>query len=183
MMRIAIQGELGAFSELAAESLSGGRCQVVPTRSFRAVVEAVEAGRVNAGVLPVENRTVGPVVDSLAALASGTAVEIDGECLVPVRLHLIGLSTASLHTLTQVASHPVALAQCRRFLARYPGWIVDDYYDSAGTARDVAGRGEPSFAAIAGIAAATRYGLALLATDVHDLPGNATRFVLIRRRA
>ncbi|MHB1326772.1 MAG: prephenate dehydratase domain-containing protein [Gemmatimonadales bacterium] len=182
MMRIAIQGELGAFSEIAAESLSGGRHQVVPTRSFRAVVEAVETGSVDAGVLPVENRTVGPVVDSLTALSAGTAVEIDGECIVPVRLHLMGLDGARVGRLARVASHPVALAQCQRFLSQYPGWTVEAYYDSAGAARDVAAGGESSFAAIAGVAAATRYKLAILAHDVHDLPGNATRFVLIRRR-
>ncbi len=181
MMRIAIQGELGAFSEIAAESLSGCEHQVVPTRSFRAVVEAVETGRVDAGVLPVENRTVGPVVDSLAALSSG-AVEVDGECIVPVRLHLMGLDRARPDGLAHVASHPVALAQCQRFLAQYPAWTVEAYYDSAGAARDVAARGEASFAAIAGAAAASRYRLAILARDVHDLPGNATRFVLIRRR-
>lgn len=182
MMRIAIQGELGAFSEIAADYLSRGEHEVVPTRSFRDVVEAVESGRTDAGVLPIANSIVGPVVDSVDALARGTAVEVDGECDVPVRLHLMGLGAATLDRVARVASHPVALAQCTRFLGNHPDWYVETYYDSAGAARDVAARGDASFVAIAGDAAAERYRLAILARDVHDLPDNSTRFVLIRRR-
>ena len=181
MIRVAFQGELGAFSEAAAVRLWAGARELLPRRTFAQVIRAVETGEADAGVLPVENRIAGPVPGSLAALHEAAVIEVVGSVVLPIRLHLLSLPQADLARLTRIASHPIALIQCRAFLGRLPGVATVAWYDTAGAARDVAAARDPTFAAIAGLDAAERYGLALLACDVQDHPDNHTRFIWIRR--
>lgn len=180
MTAIAFQGALGAFGEEAA-SLLWPAGSPLPRRTFSEVIEAVESGEAEGGVLPIQNRIAGPVAESLTAL-SGRAVQIVDRVDVPVRLHLLGMPGSALDGVRRAASHPVALAQCRRFFAERPTLTAVSWYDTAGAAHDVRSAGDPSFAAIAGHAAQARYGLIVLAADVHDRRDNATTFVAIRRQ-
>jgi prephenate dehydratase len=182
MIRIAFQGALGAFSEQAAGMLWGSGCELVPVDTFAAVIDAVEAGKVEGGVLPVENSIAGPVHASLAALRRARRIEITGRLALAVRQHLLGVRGATPAGLARVASHPMALAQCGSFLASLPHVAVQEWYDTAGAARDVAVAGDPAFGAIAGRSAAERYGLDLLVSDVHDRADNVTHFIAIGRR-
>jgi prephenate dehydratase len=141
MRRVAFQGEPGAFSEAAARRLWPDAAPV-PVRRFADVVDAVERGEVDAGVLPVRNAIVGPVTPALDALARARGLRTTASVTLPVRLHLLGLPGARAADLTRVASHPVALAQCRAALALLPGAAVVEWYDSAGAARDVARAGD-----------------------------------------
>jgi len=178
--RIAYQGTAGAFGEEAALML-WPRAEPVGKPSFEDVVQAVQSGEVDAGVLPVSNRIIGPVERAVAALERAERIELAGTVDVPVRLHLLGVPGARLAQVERIAGHPIALAQCRGLLGVFAA-TVEEWYDSAAAARAVREAGDSRFAAIAGEAAASRYGLAILRADVHDRPDNSTRFVGLRRR-
>jgi len=178
MIRVAFQGELGAFSEEAVRVFFGREAEPVACREFADVAAAVLRGEADFGLLPVENTLAGSVVAAYDVLAT-QPLEIVGEVVTPIHHCVLGLPGATLDGLARVRSHPVALAQCTRFLASRPGLQAIAAYDTAGAARDVANGGDPSLGAIAGRGAAERYGLEILAADVEDRPDNQTRFLAI----
>ncbi len=175
--RVAFQGEAGAFSEDAALAFFGGRAVAVPRRDFEAVGAAVAEGAVEYGVLPVENSLAGSVVAAYDILSRGR-LTIVGEVVRPIRHCLLGVPGAEPAEVRRIISHPVALAQCTRFLAVGSAEAVA-VYDTAGAAREVAERGDPTLAAVAGRCAAERYGLAVLADGIQDRQDNQTRFFLV----
>lgn len=181
-MRVAFQGVAGAFGEAAALVLWPD-CEPVGVPSFQEVVAAVESGRLDGGVLPVENAIVGPVRAALAALEGAARVSRIMEAVLPVELNLLGVPGTQLDELRWIAGQPVALAQCRRFLGGLGRAAVLTWYDSAAAAREAARRGDRRWAAVAGLAAARRYRLDVLKAGIQDQPDNATRFVGIGRRS
>lgn len=154
----------------------------VACREFPDVVRAVRSGAVDAGVLPIHNAIVGPIEAARSALAAEPGVRVVAETSIEIRLLLLALPGVTLADVRRVASHPAALGQCGRFLARHPEWTIEPAYDTAGAARDLAASGDRRAAAIAGDAAAARYGLAVLADGIADQAENRTRFVRIERR-
>lgn len=181
--RVAFQGEPGAFSEEAVREYFGAEAVPVPCREFRHVGEALRAGETKYALLPIENTLVGAVVGSYDVLAGG-GLEVIGEVIRPIRHFLLGVPGASLAGIRRVLSHPVALGQCTRFLAEHPGIEAVAVHDTAGAAREVAERGDPTIAAIAPRGAADRYGLEPIAGDLQDRSDNQTRFLaLVRREA
>lgn len=180
-VRVAFQGERGAFSELAIRHWWPATAEPLPCRTFDDVLEALRTHAADAAVLPVENRIVGPVRPSRDALArAGAAVVATGDVVVPIRHALLAPAGATLEGLVVVRSHPVALAQCARFLEAR-GWRTDAAHDTAGAAREVAEARDPTVAAIAPASAAARYGLVVLADAIQDVPDNWTRFVRLER--
>lgn len=145
------------------------------------MVRAVEEGAVEYGLLPIENSLAGIVVATYDALSVSRATWVVGETILPVHHCLLALPGATLGGLERVASHPVAIAQCGRFLDQHRALEVDAAYDTAGAARDVARSGDPSRGAIAGRGAAERFGLEILASDIEDRPDNQTRFLALAR--
>jgi prephenate dehydratase len=178
--RVAFPGERGAYSEDAVAALWPG-AEAVPARYPLDVTRAVMAGDVDAGILPVENTLAGSVVASYDALASSDELHAVAEEVVRIRHCLLGPKGARLESIELVESHPVALAQCNVFLARHPRIEVRAATDTGRAARDVAESGDTRRAAIAGLAAAQRYGLEVLAAGVEDRPDNQTRFLGISR--
>ena len=181
MTRVAFQGELGAFSEQGVRQLWPDGAEPVPMREFIDVARAVERGQVELGLLPIENTLAGSVIGSYDALFACDTVHVVAETVVAIHHCVLALPGATLGSLRTVESHPVALAQCGRFLRSHPDLLAHATYDTAGAAREVAARGDPTAAAIAGRAAAARYGLEIVATDVEDRPDNQTRFLAIAR--
>jgi prephenate dehydratase len=175
---VAFQGERGAYGDDAIQRR--WRCAAaVPSWTFEDVVRAVLRGTVDYGVLPVENTVVGAVLAAQAAMAAAPDLQVMDDILVPVRHALLAPPSATLDRLTMVASHPVALAQCGRFLERHGHLHPREAYDTAGAARDVAARNDPTESAIASVTAAARYKLQVMAEDIQDVPNNVTRFVVI----
>jgi prephenate dehydratase len=181
--RVAFQGELGAFSEEAIGQLWPETATPVPMREFLDVARAVERGEVEFGLLPIENTLAGSVVGSYDALTTCESLHVVAETVVAIHHCVLGVRGARLDALRSVESHPVALAQCGRFLREHPRIEVRAAYDTAGAARDVAARGDPCAAAIAGRAAAAHYDLDILAADIEDRPDNQTRFLAVAREA
>jgi prephenate dehydratase/chorismate mutase/prephenate dehydratase len=181
-VRVAFQGELGAYSEEAVRRYwPGPDTQPVPRRSCADVVRALEDGSVDFGMLPIENSLAGSVVATYDALSSSRECWVVGETILPINHCLLALPGASIDSITRVASHPVALAQCCRFLDAHAQMKSEAAYDTAGAASDVAASGDLSYAAIAGRGAAERFGLDVLATEIEDRPDNQTRFFALSR--
>jgi prephenate dehydratase len=178
--RVAFQGELGAFSEEAVVRYFGANAVPLPKRSFADVTAAVRSRETEYGLLPIENTTVGAVAAAYDQLDQPD-LHIVGEVICPVRHCLLALPGASLNDVRRALSHPVALGQCANFFLRHPGIEPVATYDTAGAAQQVAAAADPHTAAVASQRAADRYGLAVLAADIHDRADNQTRFLVVSR--
>ena len=152
----------------------------VSCESFEDAFRAVEEGRCALAMIPIENSLGGRVAD-IHHLLPESSLYIVGEHFQPVKHCLLAPPGATLEGLRSVASHTQALAQCRR-LIRELGLATIVSSDTAGAAREVAERGDPSEAAVASRLAAEVYGLAVLRTRIEDRLGNTTRFVVMSRR-
>ena len=139
-------------------------------------------GHADFGVLPLENLIAGPVHESIDAIERYASIERVRELTLPVHLALLGLPGATVQGIRQVLSHPVALKQCTEWLWAHRLITVVEAPDTAGAARMVGIRRDPSVGAIASTWAAAHYGLVVLAEGLEDRPDNATRFALVRRR-
>ena len=177
-MRVAFQGEPGAFSEAAAIQLLGERIMTVPRATFDAAFRAIEDRSADALLAPVENTLAGSVVRVYDLLLQ-SPLTIVAETILPIEHHLIGCPGATLQGIRSVASHPMALAQCERFFSTHPDLKRVPAEDTAGSVRDVISGGDKSAAGIAGRRAAEQYRGVILAEDIQDNAENFTRFVLL----
>jgi prephenate dehydratase len=178
-MKIAIQGEPGSFSHEAALKLVGG-AEIVPCALSAEVFRALDEGAVDAAAIPIENSLAGSVLEHFDLLLKHD-VEVVEETLVRIRHNLIAISGVSIGEVERVFSHPVALAQCRRFLAAHPAMKAIAFYDTAGSVKQLMEVRDRSVAAIASEAAAAMYGAEILERGIEDNPENYTRFFLVRR--
>jgi prephenate dehydratase len=178
-VRIAFQGEPGAFSEAAALRWRPDG-EVVACPAFEDVFAAVEAGRVTCGVLPIEN-SIGGTIHRNYDLLLAHDLRIIGEVELPVVHALVALPGTTLDTVKTIYSHPQALAQCDRFLRSLAGVEVVATYDTAGSARLISERGLTEAAAIASERAAEVFGLEVLRSSIQDFRDNITRFLVIGR--
>jgi len=176
--RVAFQGERGAFSEEAALKLLGPEIELVPQRTFEALFRSVENGEADCVLAPVENSIAGPVHASLELLQRSLLLALD-EVEIQIEQHLIGCPEATLTNIETVQSHPVALAQCKRFFAENPRLKPIDADDTAGSVAEIIRRGDATRAAIAGRRAAEIYGARIIRESIQDRPENFTRFVLL----
>ena len=181
-MRVAFQGEAGAFSEAAAVQLLGEQITTVPRPTFDATFRAIAEGAADALLVPVENSLAGSVVRVYDLLLE-SAFTITAETILPIEMHLIAAPGSSLADIRAVSSHPMALAQCERFFAAHPQFKRAPSEDTAGSVREVLAHGDKSHAAIAGRRAADHYHGVILAESIQDDAENFTRFVLLRTSA
>lgn len=177
--RIAFQGIPGAFSEDAIRVFWGPDTIPVPCETFTAMLAAVKSGAADGAVLPVENLVVGPITSALDALDDfSDGLNLGGTTDVQIVHALMSVPGSTLEQVKRITSHPVALAQCRRFLQAF-GARVETYFDTAGAAKMVSEKNDPSIAAVASHGAAARYGLIILSDAIQDDPDNWTRFLQI----
>jgi chorismate mutase/prephenate dehydratase len=184
LKRIAFQGIEGAFSELAgrkffAPHLDQSFFLGFPT--FEDVVDAVEDGDAEYGVLPVENTTAGSI-NEVYDLLSCAQLSIIGEEVLRVEHCLLAVEEVPLAGIRRVLSHPQALAQCMKFLSKLPNCQAQPHLDTAMAVKKVKDEGDPTVAAIASEEAGRRYGLKVLRRNVEDQSNNYTRFVVVAKR-
>jgi prephenate dehydratase len=177
-LSVAYAGRDGAHAASACDRLFPPEAQIVPLPSFTAVAEAAVAGEVNFGVLPIESSLSGPIAETHDLLQS-SPLSIGSETVLRIRHCLVGVESVPLERIRVVRSHPAALDQCRRLLAAMPWATAIAAGTTAEAAADVAERGDPAEAAIAGERAAALHGLAVIAGNVGDHPEAYTRFVSV----
>jgi prephenate dehydratase len=180
-MKIAIQGEPGSFSHEAATKLVPGG-EIVPCSLSLEVFTALSGGAVDAAVIPIENSLAGSVSEHFDLLLTYN-LRVERETLLRIRHNLIGISGVTTAEIRRVFSHPVALAQCRKFLAAHPQMESYAFYDTAGSVKQLVKLRDRHVAGIASEAAARYYGAEILETGIEDNPENFTRFFLVRRAA
>jgi prephenate dehydratase len=176
--RVAFQGEPGAFSEEAAVKLLGHEIELVPRKTFRDLFNSIENRMVDYLLAPAENTIAGIVHPSVDLLRSSSLAVLD-EVEIKIEQHLIGCAGASFETIETVQSHPVALAQCSRFLETNPQLKAVVADDTAGSVAEIVRLGDPKRAAIAGERAADLYGGSIIRRSIQDRIENYTRFVLL----
>ncbi|MDX2277532.1 MAG: prephenate dehydratase domain-containing protein [Hyphomonadaceae bacterium] len=196
-LRVAYQGETGAFGELTILHRWPNAAEPVPARTFEETLRHVAQNECDLAVLPIWNKTIGDIGEARAALAAqGDALEVIEETDTPVRHALMSVAGANLASIKWVGSHFAALGQCARYLQAHPQFTALQAYDTAGAARELSafaahepgawfanlGAKPEQLAAIASAHAAERHGLVVLEDGIQDDPQNVTRFAIIRRR-
>jgi prephenate dehydratase len=181
-VKVAIQGELGSNSHMAAVEMlgQGNRLEIIACTISAQVLAKVVAGEVDGAVLPIENSLHGSVAEHYDLLLE-LPVRIDRESLLRIRHNVIGMPGVKLAEVRKVMSHPVALSQCRRFLAAHPELEVVPFYDTAGSVKHLMEAGLREVAGIAPQLAAEEYGGEVIVPGVEDHAENYTRFHLLRR--
>ena len=175
---IAFQGGLGAFGHAATHALFP-RGEPLPCVTFEDAIAAVQKGRADYGVVPVENSIYGRITD-IYHLLPESGLHITGEHFLRIEMTLLGVRGSTLKDVKSVQSQPPALGQCRKFIAKHKLKTINGA-DTAGSAREVAERGDKSVAAIASRFAAEVYGLDILAENIEDAAHNTTRFLVISK--
>ena len=176
--KIVFQGEPGANSHLAI-SQAYPDAEAVPCATFEDAFAALSAGDADLGMIPIENSVAGRVAD-IHHLMPNSKLHIVGEYFMPVKHQLLGVRGARLDDIKTVESHVHALGQCRKIIRKL-GIRPIVAADTAGSAREIAERGDKTAAAIATRLAAEIYGLDILAEDVEDEAHNTTRFIVLSR--
>jgi len=178
-MRVAFQGEPGAYGEGAAIQYFGKGVETLPCRSFEEVFEKVESGEVDRGVIPIENSLAGSIHRNYDLLIQHD-LHIVGEINYRVEHNLLALRGVRLEDVRYVISHPQALAQCEGFLKKLGVEKVSEY-DTAGSAKKIKEMQLRDAAAIASRRAAEVYELEILAESIEDDPENYTRFLVLAK--
>jgi prephenate dehydratase len=176
MTIVAFQGEHGAYSEEACRLHFGPEVETLPCRTFEEIFGAVDAGQADYGAVPVENSTAGSINKSYDLLLDHD-LKVHGEILLRVRHNLLTIP-GNAAAITQVRSHPQALAQCESYLNRRKLAAVP-WYDTAGSAKDLAAAPVAGVAVIASKLAAEVYGLEIIDEGIEDMPNNYTRFFVV----
>jgi prephenate dehydratase len=181
-LKVAIQGELGSNSHMATVEMLGNQndMEIIACTVSAQVLAKVVAGEVDGAVLPIENSLHGSVAEHYDLLLE-LPVRIDGESLLRIRHNVIAMPGIKLAEVRKVMSHPVALSQCRKFLANHPEFEVVPFYDTAGSVKHLMETGLRDVAGIAPALAAKVYGAEVLVAGVEDHAENYTRFHLLRR--
>jgi len=178
IIRVAFQGERGAFSEEAIfQHFDGRPVQTLPRLTFEAIFESIEDGEADFGILPVENSVAGSINKAYDLLLEHD-LRVWSEVYLRVRHHLLAAPGTTLADVKIVKSHPQALAQCEGYLNKM-GFKAIPAYDTAGSAKMLSEQPEPGVAVIASALTAQLYGLEILATGIEDLQWNITRFFIV----
>jgi prephenate dehydratase len=178
--RVAIQGELGAFSHEAAERVQPG-CRVVPCARSLEVFDRLDKLSVDLAVIPIENSLAGSVLEHFDLLLA-REVFVQREFRLRIVHNLIAVPGVKLADIRRVYSHPVALDQCREFFRLHPKIEPVSFYDTAGSVKHIMAEKLHDTAAIASKRAAGVYGGKILKAGVEDNKQNFTRFFLVRRQ-
>jgi prephenate dehydratase len=178
-LKVAFQGEPGANSDIASREVYPS-CETVPCPTFEDALAAIQNGKADLGMIPIENSIAGRVAD-IHHLLPHANLHIIGEHFLPIRFNLMAPKGATLKSIKSVESHVHALGQCRRFIRRQ-GYKAVIAADTAGAARHISQTSDITRGALAPKLAAKIYGLKVLAENVADEEHNTTRFVILSKK-
>lgn len=177
--KIGFQGAQGANSEIASRQVFP-KMEPLPFDTFEDIFNALDAGKINLAMIPIENSLAGRVAD-IHHLMPQHETWIIGEHFLPIRFNLMALPGVEIRDIKTVYSHVHALGQCRKIIRKHR-WKAEVGGDTAGSAKLVAERGDRTIAALAPALAADIYGLDTLAADVEDEAHNTTRFLILSKK-
>lgn len=176
--RVAFLGDRGTFSEEAALGILGEDCEAVSFPTFEDLFTAMEVGKADLILAPLENSLIGSVHRCVDLLLD-SSLHIIADVILPVSHYLVACPDATMETIRTVESHPAALAQCRRFFAAYPQLESVPADDTAGSVRRAVESGDVTRAGIGGKRTAEIYGGKILREHLEDNSENYTRFALL----
>jgi prephenate dehydratase len=177
--RAGFMGRVGSFSHKACRQYFGDSVEARPLPTFHAIFEAIKAGQIDYGVIPLENSLSGSIHENYDLLREYD-LQLIGELQIRIMQNLLAKPGTEIGSIRRVLSHPQGFEQCRRFLSQYD-WEHVAVSDTAGAAERVAAAENPGDAAIANQTAAEHYGLAIIVQGIEDNPRNFTRFVVVSR--
>ena len=180
MLKVAFQGELGAYSESAVYSFFGQSAEVKPCKSFSDVFESTKTGDVDYGVVPIENSIAGSV-NRTYDLFLEYDLKVCGEIIIRISHCLIAHQGTRIDSINTVYSHPQALAQCRKFLEQHKLKTISTF-DTAGSVQMMKEESMMDAAAIASERAAQIYDMTILTREIEDVKNNSTRFFVLDKQ-
>lgn len=181
-LTVAIQGGKASFHDMAARQyFYDHQIELRECHTFREMCRSLLNGEAGIAVMAIENTLVGSILPNYALLQE-YPLSIVGEVYLHIEQHLMALPGQTLKDIRAVRSHPMALLQCSDFLEMHPQMRGIESFDTADSAREIRERHLRTVAAIAGEAAAQRYGLQILARSIENLKQNYTRFLVISCR-
>lgn len=177
-MIVAFQGEQGAYSEeaLRRHFAKTGNLQTLPCRSLQELFQSVEEEKADCGMVPLEN-SLGGSVTGVTSLLLKHDLQVSGETFYAVRHNLL-VVPGCRDSIRIVRSHPQALEQCGSFLTSRK-YKPEDWYDTAGAAKNLSEHPDPAYGAIASSYAAECYGLEIAERGIEDHQSNQTRFLVV----
>jgi len=176
-VKVAYQGEPGAYSESAVYSYFGSSADPLPCKTFSDVFRSVEMGRTEYGIVPIENSIEGSV-NAVYDLFLKYDPKVCGEIILKITHCLIANPGTKLGDIKVIYSHPQALGQCRTYLESLDCELISTY-DTAGSVKMIKEKRLMDAGAIAGERAAKIYNMTILARDIADNPNNYTRFFIL----
>jgi prephenate dehydratase len=179
-LKVAFQGESGAYSEMAALHHFGSGIELVPHKTLSDIFDAVENAKVDHAVVPIENSIEGSVNETYDLLLN-TKLMVSNEVYLRVVHCLISYSEGSMEKIQAVYSHPQALGQCRSFIKSH-GFEPIPFYDTAGSVKMLKELQIENAAAIASERAAEIYGMKIFARGIEDSKNNYTRFLVLSHK-
>ena len=177
--KIAIQGIRGSYHHEVAAKLFGTNIALDECLSFDALVAVVTSGTVSHGVMALENSIAGSIIPNYALIDTHNLHIVD-EAYIRIEHQLIALPGTRIEDISEVASHPMALLQCKDFFATQPHIKLIEDADTAEVAQRIADKQISGLGAIASKTAAALYGLDIVAPNTHSIANNTTRFVVVK---
>ncbi|MCB9300943.1 MAG: prephenate dehydratase [Lewinellaceae bacterium] len=181
-MRVSIQGYAGAFHEIAARHcFKETPIDIVPAHTFEDLIRMVELQeQADVGLMAIENTLAGSLMHNYKLL-NESKLAITGEVYLRIKQNLMALPGQRIENLREVHSHPIAIAQCREFFARYPHIQLVETVDTALSARNIREKELEGIGAIASMLAANIYGMEVLAESIETDKRNHTRFLVLKQ--
>lgn len=179
-LTIAIQGIKGSFHHQVAGEYFG-ESTLDECMSFESLVRSLKENRAHKGVMALENSIAGSIIPNYA-LIDKNDLHIIGEHYLNIHMNLMALPGQTIANIREVHSHPIALLQCAVFFAQYPHIKLVESGDTAETAQRIKEQKLTGIAAVAGPKAAPMYGLEILASGIHTVKSNMTRFVIVKTK-
>ena len=180
--KVAIQGIAGCYHDIAARNYyEGEEIEIIPCNTFPDVISTIKKDPSVVGLMAIENTIAGSLLQN-HELIRESGLKVTGEYKLRISHSLVALPGTSIHDITEVNSHPIALMQCTEFLNTLPNAKVVEKEDTAMSARWIAENHIEGHAAICGKLAAEIYGMEVLADGIETNKRNFTRFLSIADR-
>jgi len=177
-MKVSIQGYEGSFHQMAAQKFFGKDAGILPCATFNEVIKTAASKETDAGIMAIENSIAGSILPNYNLLQKSNLV-ITGEIYLQIDQHLLVNNEVKLEDIKEVHSHPMALQQCLVYLEKY-NWKLIETEDTALSAKHIHQHKSKHIAAIASKLAAELFDLKMIASNIHTMKNNYTRFLVLQ---